>query len=322
MFPFGSRLSPPSRLSRPVPPFLGETTKSYVYRLAVANHLHPDDLRAHLTGTRQHTPITLHGLAAATGRSPHILSHALPELCLGTLPDANPPLPAHVRRTVCWRCAIRRGAFIFAVVWQPAEVTLCPHHRIWLGPPVRGRHSGQYDVRDVPDILHAQRHHYRLTRRYGRQTVADAFTEATRITALWARHGFHSDRRKPLIHAFLGHTPLTGRLPSGDPRRSSPTPRPSTSPACSPCPAGATPPPDRRSASSDATSTSTSKSTTARKPTAMTRSSAGSRNATTRSPTRDMTDLSRYKRALPGCPQAARRTGCRQRCASSRFDQR
>jgi hypothetical protein len=69
----------------------------------------------------------------------------------------------------------------------------------------------------VPDILHAQRRHYRLARRRGRQTAADAVAEAAHITALWARHGFHDDRRKPLIHAFLGHTPLTGRLPSGDP---------------------------------------------------------------------------------------------------------
>jgi hypothetical protein len=37
MFPFGTRHTPPSRLPRPIPPFLGETTKSYLYRLAVVN---------------------------------------------------------------------------------------------------------------------------------------------------------------------------------------------------------------------------------------------------------------------------------------------
>jgi hypothetical protein len=57
----------------------------------------------------------------------------------------------------------------------------------------------------------------RMTSRHGRQSAADAVAEAAHITALWARHGFHDDRRKPLIHAFLGHNPLTGRLPSGDP---------------------------------------------------------------------------------------------------------
>lgn len=217
MFPFGTRPTPPSRLPRPIPPFPGETTKSYLYRLAVANQLHPDNLRTHLAGTRHRTPITLDNLAAATGRSPHSLSYALPELCPATAPGADAPLPAHVRRTICWRCAARRGAFPFAVTWQRAEVTLCPAHRIWLGEHVRAHHSGQYDVADLPDIVHAQRRHYRLARHRGRQTTADAFAEAAHITALWARHGFHSDRRKLLIHAFPGRHPLTGRLPSGDP---------------------------------------------------------------------------------------------------------
>lgn len=217
MFPFGSRLAPPAELPWPVPPFHGETTNSYLYRLAVANHIHPDDLRAHLAGIRQRAPITVEHLAAVTGRSRRSLSHALPELRPDAAPGPDPPVPVHVRRTICWRCAARRGAFIFAVTWQPAEVTLCPRHLIWLGPPVRAHRGGQYDVRDLPDILHAQRRHYRLARRHGRQETADAFAEAAHITALWARHGLHDDRRKPLIHAFLGHNPLTGRLPAGDP---------------------------------------------------------------------------------------------------------
>jgi hypothetical protein len=139
------------------------------------------------------------------------------DLRADTTPGADPPVPVHVRHTVCYRCAARRSAFIFAVIWQPAEVTICPSHLIWLGPLVRAHRGAQYDVRDMPDILHAQRRHYRLARRHGRQPAADAVTEAARITALRARHGFHADRRNPLIHAFLGHTPLTGRLPASDP---------------------------------------------------------------------------------------------------------
>jgi hypothetical protein len=217
MFPFGSRLAPPSQLPRPIPPFRGETTHSYLYRLAVANHIHPDDLRAHLTGTRRPASITVENLAAATGRSARGLSYALLELRPDNVPDADPPMPVHVRRTICWRCAVRRDAFVFAVTWTPAEVTLCPNHRIWLGLPGRSHRGRQYDVGDLPDILHAQRRHYRLARHYGRQTTADAIADAAHITAFWARHGLHDDRRKPLIREFLGHNPLTGRLPSGDP---------------------------------------------------------------------------------------------------------
>lgn len=149
MFPFGSRLTPPSRLPRPIPPFPGETTTSYLHRLGIANQLQPGDLRAHLTGTRQRVPVTLDGLAAATGKSPRGLSYALPELRPGTPPGADPVLPAHVRRTICWRCAARRGVFGFATIWQPAEVNICRSHLIWLGSAVRaGR--GQHSVGHCP----------------------------------------------------------------------------------------------------------------------------------------------------------------------------
>jgi hypothetical protein len=217
MFPFGSRLAPPSRLPRPVPPFLGETITSYLYRLAVASQLQPADLHAHLTGTRQHGPVTLDNLAAATGRSHRSLGYALPELRPGAMPRADPVLPGHVRRTVCWRCAARRDAFPFATVWQPAEASICPSRLIWLGSGAPARHRGQYDVGDLPEILQAQRRHHRLARRYGRQAAIEALAEAAHITALWARHGLHRDRRTPLIHALRDRVPLTGKLPSGDP---------------------------------------------------------------------------------------------------------
>lgn len=216
MFPFGSRLTPPSRLPRPIPPFPGETTTSYLHRLGIANQLQPGDLRAHLTGTRQRVPVTLDGLAAATGKSPRGLSYALPELRPGTPPGADPVLPAHVRRTICWRCAARRGVFGFATIWQPAEVNICRSHLIWLGSAVRaGR--GQHSVGHLPEILRAQRRHCRLAQCRDRQAAADAFAEAAHITALWAHHGFHRDRRIPLIRAFPGRASLTGELQPGDP---------------------------------------------------------------------------------------------------------
>jgi hypothetical protein len=217
LFPFGSRSAPPSRLPRPIPPFPGETTTSYLHRLAVANQLQLGDLRAHLTGARHRAPVTLDDLAAATGRSLRGLSYALPELRPGIVPDADPVLPAHIRRTICWRCAARRGGFRSATVWQPAEVNICPSHLIWLGPAARAHRSGQRYVGHLPEIIRAQRRHCRLARCRGRQTTADAFAEAAHITALWAHHGFHRDRRIPLIRAFPDRAPLTGKLQPGDP---------------------------------------------------------------------------------------------------------
>ena len=216
MFPFSSRPASPSRLPRPIPPFPGETTASYLHRLAAANQLQPGTLRAHLTGARQSSPVTLDGLAAVTGRSPPCLSYARPELRPGTGPGADPVLPAHVRRTICWRCAAHRGAFGLATVWRPAEVNICPTHLIWLGSGVHAQRSGQHYIGDLPEIIRAQRRHCRLARCRGRQTTAGAFAEAAHITALWAHHGFHRDRRIPLVQAF-GQNPLTGKLQPGDP---------------------------------------------------------------------------------------------------------
>ena len=209
MFPFGSRPSLPPRLPRAVPPFPGETTASYVYRLAVANELHPADLRAHLAGRREHGPVALDSLVAATGRPRHALAWALPEL----RPGSGPALPGYVRRTVCWRCAARRDSYPYAAVWQPAETCLC---RIWLGSAAHPRLRRQYDVAALPEIIQAQGRHSRLARRRGRQAAITAIAEASRITALWARHGFYRDRRVPLIRELRGDVPITGKLPSFD----------------------------------------------------------------------------------------------------------
>ena len=212
MFPFGSRPWPPPRLPCPVPPFPGEATASYVFRLAVANQLEPADLRAHLAGRRERGPVGLDALAAATGRTRHALASALPELRPGT----DLTLAGYIRRTVCWRCAARRDWYPYAAVWQPAEICVCLPHRIWLGSAAHPRLRRQYNVDGLAEIIQAQGKHLRLARRHGRHAAITAFAEASRITALWARHGFYRDRRVHLIRELRGEVPLTGKLPSWD----------------------------------------------------------------------------------------------------------
>jgi hypothetical protein len=212
MFPFGMRFTPPPPLPRPVPPFPGETTLSYLHRLAAANQIRTSDLCAHLAGTPRPGPVSLDALAAATGRSPGSLARALPEL----RPAFDPAAAAYVRRTVCWRCAARRGAFRLAVTWLPAEVNLCPSHPVWLGPVISTYRGPQHDVGNAPEIIRAQAHHRRLARRAGRHAAAVAFAEAAPIAALWGRQGLHRDRR-PLIHAITGRWPAASRLQPGDP---------------------------------------------------------------------------------------------------------
>ncbi len=212
MFPSGSRPSLPPRLPRPVPPFPGEATASCICRLARANELHPSDLRAHLAGRREQGPVTLDALVAATGRPRHALARALPEL----RPGAGPALPGYVRRTVCWRCAARRDSHPCAAAWQPAEICVCPSHRIWPGSAAHPRRHWQSDIGGLSEITRAQGRHSRLARRRGRQAAITAIAEASRITALWARHGFYRDRRVPLIRELRGEVPVTGKLPSFD----------------------------------------------------------------------------------------------------------
>ena len=212
MFPFGTRPAQPPPLPGPSRRSTARTNRVLLTGwLAVASQVHPDDLRAHLAGTHQHGPVSLDALAAATGQSQRSLGYALPELRPGAVPRADPVLPGHVRRKACWRCAARRDTFPFATVWQPAEASICPSHLIWLGSAAHPRHCGQYDVGGLPEILQAQRRHYRLARRHGRQAAIEALAEAAHITALWARHGFYRDRRTPLIQALRGDVPLTGR---------------------------------------------------------------------------------------------------------------
>jgi TniQ len=217
----GVGIRPTQPLPQPIPPFLGETTKSYLYRLARANQLHPDDLRAYLTGIRaahHHGQIPLHALAIATGRTTHALIRALPELRFrNTTSPTVSPFDGHIRRTICWRCAARRSAFPFATIWQRPEINICPAHRIWIGSHGRVHRADQYDVSELPDVLNAQRRHHRLAHRHDRRILAEAFAEAAHITALWARHAFFHDRRKPLIHALAERPPITNRLESGDP---------------------------------------------------------------------------------------------------------
>jgi len=59
----------------------GETADSYLRRLAAANHLRSSYLRRYLSKPEgSYGPVDPGKLAALTGREPHAILHALPEL--------------------------------------------------------------------------------------------------------------------------------------------------------------------------------------------------------------------------------------------------
>jgi hypothetical protein len=102
--------------SRPLPvrprPSTGESTSSYIRRLALANHLRPAYLRRYLASPKDGT-IRVELLAAIAGRSPATLAHALSDLSprQGALPHRGPRAsPDRLTARTALFAAIRRDA--------------------------------------------------------------------------------------------------------------------------------------------------------------------------------------------------------------------
>jgi uncharacterized protein len=102
--------------ARPLPvrtrPVTGESTGSYVRRLARANHLRPDHLRRYLASPRDGT-IRIELLAVMAGRSPAALQHALADLNQqqGSIPHKGPRVvPDRAAARTALFAAIRRDA--------------------------------------------------------------------------------------------------------------------------------------------------------------------------------------------------------------------
>lgn len=102
--PGSGRDHSPRQLPFRTRPVTGETTGSYVRRLARANHLRPAYLRRYLADPKDGT-IRIGLLAALTGRSPTALEHALADLGnqQGTRPKRGPrasPDPVAARAAI------------------------------------------------------------------------------------------------------------------------------------------------------------------------------------------------------------------------------
>lgn len=92
------------------------------------------------------------------------------------------------------------GVFTIATVWQHQHTNVCLDHHVWLG--AADRFYTQFDLIDVPEIVAAQRRHYRLARRHGHHLTIEAFNYAARVTGRWARRGDYRHRREPPIPAL------------------------------------------------------------------------------------------------------------------------
>jgi hypothetical protein len=195
-------------LPRPVPLVQAETLDSYLSRLATANYIDPLDLRAHLSMRTRTRPPDLDRLSVMTGHPPGRLATVLA--------DARPPpgrerLSALVGRIACRRCTASRG--IAGDVWcvRPDQ-RVCRRHRRWLGG-LTDSNPHQHDVAPLPEVVAAQRHHYRLLRRHGLDVTRTAIHSATTIVDGWTERGDWSEHRERRL-ACLPVNPV-GRSPRG-----------------------------------------------------------------------------------------------------------
>lgn len=174
-----------------VPLVRGESGHSLLIRLAKANHVRPDDLRAHLPRSPRRRPV-LSTLAVLSGYPAEHLQLALT--------GRTSTWPCE-RRLACGHCMRRRG------ITQPVEIytsptqQICRRHRRWLTLSDDWQ-AEQYDLRPVPEVMAAHRRHLRLVRRHGAASV-QAFSEARHILHRWTARGDCPEHRDRRLRQFI-----------------------------------------------------------------------------------------------------------------------
>jgi hypothetical protein len=183
----------PRALPIPVSLVHGEDSGSLLHRLAIANHIHPTDLREAIgAGTGRRVPVEL--LAGLLGQPPDLLRRIVHD-------DWHHQLAT--QRAACTRCLARLGITEPVTVIRPIEQPLCRRHRRWLPEHAYDQqHLDEYqvDLLRLPEILSSQRRHARLARRYGRTgEFGDASASANYIVSRWAeRRDFGQQRHRRL----------------------------------------------------------------------------------------------------------------------------
>lgn len=170
---------------------LAETLDSYLSRLAAANHLDSHDLRIHLGTCTRSRPPELEHLSAMTGHSSQRLASVLADACP---PPGRSRLSALQGRLACRHCTASRG--ISQSVWcVRLDQRLCRRHRRWLGGLTEST-THQHDLAPLPDVVHAQRRHYRLLQRHGDQAGRNGIYWATNVVDGWAERGEWPEHRE------------------------------------------------------------------------------------------------------------------------------
>lgn len=177
-------------LPRPLKPFPQETEASFLDRLATANAMPVQRLQrpSHWLDSRL-DPVDR--LSVLSGQPRTSIQYAIPrwERQAWNIPQG--PFAA-TPRWACRRCVARRtGAPGQGVmVWMSKHHDqVCIPHRLWIGRAVEAP-ANQFDLADLPEIVAAQRRHYRLLRRYGPDVINACYEQTSRFWTKLLQHGY------------------------------------------------------------------------------------------------------------------------------------
>lgn len=190
----------------------GETRRSLLARLAHANHLTADDLQAVLgCGQRRRGGADPGGLAELSGHGVDRLRRVLWADHAGS----------GETRLACRRCVARHGIVVPVELRRSAHQPLCRRHRRWLCLfDERGWHrhhavSCQPDLRELPEVLAAQRRHARLAERHqvspaGLLVLQRGWQDAQYVLRRWTGRGDWPQHRTRRLRRLLD--PDHGRI--------------------------------------------------------------------------------------------------------------
>ncbi|MET7761108.1 TniQ family protein [Streptomyces sp. NPDC005393] len=186
-------MPPTRRLPRLVPLFRDESVDSFLARLAAANHVDTEELRALLQiRMLKKTPVTAlrEPLATVSGYTEHQLTLALPEFItventdtpgLIDRPLINDRTP---QRPACRLCTLRAGIAEPVICWMTHDRNVCLRHWLWIGDGCQNP-DDQVNISPLPATVLAQRQHRNLIARHGRRWVNLAFHDAKKIFLAW-----------------------------------------------------------------------------------------------------------------------------------------
>lgn len=199
---------------RPMP---YETVRSYISRLARANHLQVSDFYTEVIGFRGSAQRELLLNPEAQRRLAHVSGRPLPELrralpSLATDFEVGDPMPgargliraAQAITPACTRCTAQHGGPTQAQLIPPEHINMCHQHHQWLR-----KTAEPLDTSNRPEIARAQHQHLHLARHRPHQLPA-ALNLAYTLVSLWSEdHRVLHHRAHSRNVAITTHNQLT-----------------------------------------------------------------------------------------------------------------